>query len=874
MDNAELEQQPAREQLLASLARLSKASQFLNPSELAFIKSSSRDVAQAVDAVHDALFASLSLLKPYASYSSAAAAAASSSSASSSSSAAAALSAKGRQALHALRPDDVTDHFDVLTDIVDNLLEKADILMDSFAKPSKAGIRGSINAPAASSKSSGSSAAQLPSSHMSRPQSRFEAKVDNANTPFVPIIKYKPNARVPLDIDQSAAVSGLSSELETHLSTLANSHPLARTPHPYRFEIENIEYPAVLFEQQSETLYGTMDSTPFTWVDTVEQLESLCSLLDVAQEIAVDLEHHDYRSFQGFTCLIQISTRSEDFVVDAIALRGSLHLLNSSFTNPAIIKVFHGAEMDIQWLQRDFGVYVVNLFDTYHASHALELEAHGLAFLLKQYCDVDTDKRYQLADWRVRPIPAEMMHYARTDTHYLLYIFDRMRKELLAKSNSDTGNLMRVTLERSAQTSLKVYQKDIYDTHGQGQTGWRSLLGRTQSSLNEENVAVFKAIHGWRDHTARKEDESLRYVLPNHMLQTISRVMPTDVPAVLSCCSPTPPLVRLYAKEIAALVEHTVVETRQAAALKSNELAKLKAEIEERELKVKARMAAGPVHTRFDSPDADASNDNAAIDSSNAVPTAADVAGPSISSAALKTNGTPAAVSVQTKTARVPATTALLVERATTSSFLGFAKSLADANTPALIDAQRKVEAIRSRLVLQAPAFTEMLTRAVPKAVPKASSAPSNAVGSVTMAASNAPANSQGPAAATDVDMDAKDDSLKRGSDKVSDDEDSGAFDSVVVAKPGSKLSRKKRRKIASAKIEDGFAPFDYGGGQTPDDSGSKNDAEEDLETFADADAPGVKPRGSATKSPASKKPKDMLDAVSWLDVACLLADT
>jgi len=58
--------------------------------------------------------------------------------------------------------------------------------------------------------------------------------------------------------------------------------------------------------------------------------------------------------------------------------------------------------MDIKWLQRDFGVYVVNLFDTYHASHLLDFPGHSLAYLLQHYCDVIADKQYQLSDWRIR----------------------------------------------------------------------------------------------------------------------------------------------------------------------------------------------------------------------------------------------------------------------------------------------------------------------------------------------------------------------------------------------------------------------------------------------------------------------------------------
>jgi len=42
-------------------------------------------------------------------------------------------------------------------------------------------------------------------------------------------------------------------------------------------------------------------------------------------------------------------------------------------TDPRIIKIFHGANMDVQWLQRDFGVYVVNMFDTFKGSKYLKL---------------------------------------------------------------------------------------------------------------------------------------------------------------------------------------------------------------------------------------------------------------------------------------------------------------------------------------------------------------------------------------------------------------------------------------------------------------------------------------------------------------------
>ena len=58
-----------------------------------------------------------------------------------------------------------------------------------------------------------------------------------------------------------------------------------------------------------------------------------------AREIAIDLEHHSFRTYSGFVCLMQISTREEDWVVDTLELREEMEELNEVFTDPNIIKV-------------------------------------------------------------------------------------------------------------------------------------------------------------------------------------------------------------------------------------------------------------------------------------------------------------------------------------------------------------------------------------------------------------------------------------------------------------------------------------------------------------------------------------------------------
>ena len=62
---------------------------------------------------------------------------------------------------------------------------------------------------------------------------------------------------------------------------------------------------------------------------------------------------------------MQVSTRIRDFVIDTIKLRSLMGKhLRDVFANPNKVKVLHGSDYDVEWLQKDFGIYIVNLFDT------------------------------------------------------------------------------------------------------------------------------------------------------------------------------------------------------------------------------------------------------------------------------------------------------------------------------------------------------------------------------------------------------------------------------------------------------------------------------------------------------------------------------
>eukprot|EP00850_Spirogloea_muscicola_P022332 SM000288S10784 [mRNA] locus=s288:109573:116835:- [translate_table: standard] len=298
-------------------------------------------------------------------------------------------------------------------------------------------------------------------------------------------------------------------------------------------------------------------STACKWVADRRGLEDLVVLLARQPEIGVDTEQHTLHSYRGYTALLQISIPGWDFLVDTIRLHDDIPLLRPIFADPTITKVFHGADNDVLWLQRDFQIYVVNLFDTARACDVLGKPQRSLAFLLRQYCGINTEKRYQKSDWTRRPLSPGQLAYARVDAHFLLHIAARLRHELLRAAgpwsscnvkpgmrsdaeqsgsrDASAGSPKNMTLyeraaARSNLTTLSLYKKEQFSAD----TVATSLLSRYrvkqhngQPMAADERLAIIvREICAWRDCLARTEDESSRHVLSDAALVAVAASAP------------------------------------------------------------------------------------------------------------------------------------------------------------------------------------------------------------------------------------------------------------------------------------------------------------------------------------------------------------
>lgn len=123
----------------------------------------------------------------------------------------------------------------------------------------------------------------LTARNIPRPQVNFKVPIDNrSDAVFEPKLKYKPNSIKPLAILPEYGDDG---SIESYL-------------HPYEIELMKFEAPPDQLKSMKPIKPKSLENTPLVYLDKPSDLQALLRDLSEVHEIAVDLEHHSYRTFQ------------------------------------------------------------------------------------------------------------------------------------------------------------------------------------------------------------------------------------------------------------------------------------------------------------------------------------------------------------------------------------------------------------------------------------------------------------------------------------------------------------------------------------------------------------------------------------------------
>jgi ribonuclease D len=253
---------------------------------------------------------------------------------------------------------------------------------------------------------------------------------------------------------------------------------------------------------------------PPLWIDTQQALRALLDDLQQQPRVAVDTEANSLHAYHERVCLIQFSTPRADYLVDPLSI-ANLYPLEEIFANPGIEKVFHAVDYDVYGLNRDYGFSIKNLFDTMIAARTLGYTSLGLGNLLNEKFGIELNKRFQKADWGQRPLPEDLIDYARLDTHYLLDLRDALEAELRQKGRWELAH----------EDFLRASQ--VNGHNGDPRERWQRISG--QQDLDRRQQTILHELCLARERIAEKLDRPLFKVISDRILLALAQAAPQKI---------------------------------------------------------------------------------------------------------------------------------------------------------------------------------------------------------------------------------------------------------------------------------------------------------------------------------------------------------
>ncbi len=247
-------------------------------------------------------------------------------------------------------------------------------------------------------------------------------------------------------------------------------------------------------------------------IATDSELRALMPELAQQPFLAIDTEANSLHAYREQVCLIQLSTRTTDYLLDPLSIV-DMDPLGDLLADRRMEKILHAAEYDLIGLRRDFGFIVHNIFDTMIAARVAGHSQVGLNNLLERFLGVKTDKRHQRDDWGRRPLSPDSLRYAQMDTHFLCMLRNDLYDELQALGRLEEAR------DAFAELDQVPTQGARFDPDG----FWR--IGKPEG-LTLQQMAILREVYLLRETLAGQSDRPPFKVLGKEAMVALAKRAP------------------------------------------------------------------------------------------------------------------------------------------------------------------------------------------------------------------------------------------------------------------------------------------------------------------------------------------------------------
>lgn len=317
-------------------------------------------------------------------------------------------------------------------------------------------------------------------------------------------------------MNRNAAPSGGNPSHSAH-----KPRPEAKTPHPggYNRSAKRQAHHADAHAEDTADAPSThtaptalqplISRAPGQLITRQRDLDDLLARLLHAGSFAYDSEFIGEASYAPKLCLIQIATTTEIALVDPLAdLR--LDDFWKLLADPAVEKIVHAGQQDIEPVVRFTGRTAARIFDTQIAAGFAGLPYPvALSKLVLEMVGAKLGKTMTFTQWDARPLSHTQLRYAADDVRYL----PALRHELGARVEARRHSA-RAAAEFDALCEPTQYRFDpdryIHRVRGSG-------------SLTPAQLRILRELVIWRDDAARRADVPARAYLKDEVLIDLCR---------------------------------------------------------------------------------------------------------------------------------------------------------------------------------------------------------------------------------------------------------------------------------------------------------------------------------------------------------------
>jgi ribonuclease D len=260
-------------------------------------------------------------------------------------------------------------------------------------------------------------------------------------------------------------------------------------------------------------------SAPVPILTTTEALAAACSRFAAHDFVTVDTEFLRETTFWPKLCVVQVASREEAVVIDALAEGLDLAPLFDLLRNEKVLKVFHAARQDIEIVWHLAGFIPTPIFDTQVAAMVLGY-GDSIAYdqLVQRVTNTHIDKSSRFTDWSKRPLTPAQVSYAVSDVTHLRDVYLKLAGQLEKRKRTHW-----VLDEMSVLTSPDTYRQAPEDA-------WRRVGGRMRKP---RDLAVLIEAAAWREREAQLKNVPRSRVLKDDALTEVALQAP-DTPEKLA----------------------------------------------------------------------------------------------------------------------------------------------------------------------------------------------------------------------------------------------------------------------------------------------------------------------------------------------------